>query len=93
MSNGYPYGVNLLLAVDQLFNALLWGACDETLSSRTYRMAALGRTKWKFAERCINTLFYKDKDAQGRRHCELAYLVEMRRGHFPKAMAMGTADD
>ncbi len=31
------YGYHVIIAIDQLFNALTGGAADETLSSRTYR--------------------------------------------------------
>lgn len=31
------YGYHVVIAIDQLFNALTGGAADETLSSRTYR--------------------------------------------------------
>lgn len=86
MENGYSYLVNLLLAVDQCFNALLAGSCDETLSSRTYRMAQIKAGNWKRFETLVNALFYRDIDSQGRRHCELSYLVEMQHGHLPKAM-------
>lgn len=35
------YGYHVVIAIDQLFNALTGGAADETLSSRTYRGAML----------------------------------------------------
>lgn len=88
--NGYHYLMNLLIGLDQLANALLGGACDETLSSRTYRMARTRGGGWMRLERLVNTLFWRDVDSKGRRHCELSYLVEMRRGHMPKAMAAGS---
>lgn len=37
------WGYHVLIAVDQLFNALTGGAADETLSSRTYRGAILSK--------------------------------------------------
>jgi len=42
------YIVNLLLAVDQLFNSLLGGGCDETYSSRLGRIKLKhgGKIKW-----------------------------------------------
>jgi hypothetical protein len=86
MENGYSFWINLLLAFDQLLNALLGGSCDETLSSRTYRMARIKGGAWAVFERLVNRLFWRDVDDQGRRHCELSYLVEMRRGHMPKAL-------
>lgn len=89
LENGYSYAVNGLIAIDQAFNALLAGSCDETLSSRTYRMAQIKGGNWKRFETLVNTLFYRDVDSQGRRHCELSYLVEMQRGHLPKAVMRG----
>ncbi len=44
------YIYHLLVAIDQLFNAITGGAADETLSSRTYRGARLAqqpKTRWK----------------------------------------------
>jgi uncharacterized protein (DUF58 family) len=84
VDNGYAYCLNLLIALDQLLNALLGGACDETLSSRTYRMARRKGGGWRIFEKGVNTLFWFDTDSEGRQHCELAYRVEARRGHVPR---------
>ena len=86
MDNGHSYLINALLAADQLLNAVLGGACDETLSSRTYRMARIKGGAWAAFERLVNALFWRDVDDQGRRHCELSYLVEMQSGHMPKVL-------
>jgi hypothetical protein len=85
MDNGYSYGLNLLLVLDQLLNALLRGSCDETLSSRTYRMARIKGGNWARFERLVNIVFWRDV-LGSQRHCELSYLVEMAGGHMPKAM-------
>lgn len=37
------YGYHVIIAIDQLFNALTGGAADETLSSRTYRGGDISR--------------------------------------------------
>ena len=87
MGEGYSYWMNLLIWLDQGINALLGGSCDETLSSRTYRMARLGKLGWTIFEDSVNRWFFWDESKTGQRHCELAYLVEMRRGHMPRAMA------
>jgi len=87
--NSYPYLLNVLIALDQLLNAAILGSCDETLSSRTYRMARIREGGWASFERLVNLLFWRDVDATGRRHCELSYLVEMTHGHLPKAMVRG----
>ena len=87
--NGYPYSVNILLAVDQTFNSLLGGSCDETLSSRTFRLARLNRPLWVLFEKFVNNLFFWDYVKAGNskiRHCELSYEVEMRCGHMPKGI-------
>lgn len=79
-----PYWLSLLIAVDQLANAALWGFVDETLSSRAYRCAPV-RRRWAIAERVINTLFWWDRQGEAR-HCELAYLGELHREHLPVRM-------
>lgn len=80
-----PYWLSLLIALDQLANALLWGYVDETLSSRAYRSAQLrtpAKRRWRLAERLINGLFWRDR-AGALRHCQLAYLGELAREHSP----------
>lgn len=85
IENGYSYWMNNLIAIDQLANAILCGSCDETLSSRTYRMARIKGGNWAKFERLVNTLFWFDVIGD-KRHCELSYLVEMQHGHMPKAL-------
>ncbi|MCQ4257483.1 hypothetical protein [Stutzerimonas stutzeri] len=80
-----PYWLSLLIALDQLANALLWGYVDETLSSRAYRSAQLripAKRRWRLAERLINRLFWRDRLGE-LRHCQLAYLGELAREHSP----------
>ncbi|ASL26245.1 hypothetical protein [Azotobacter chroococcum] len=75
-----PYVLAALIALDQLANTLLCGYPDETLSSRAHREG------WATAERLINALFWLDRqqiDGHTIRHCELAYLGELAREHFP----------
>ena len=67
------YGYHVLIAIDQLFNALTGGAADETLSSRTYRGAILAKQpkkRWRVLYRVINGLF------RDPRHCLTAYESE-----------------
>lgn len=74
------WGYHVLIAIDQLFNALIGGAADETLSSRTYRGAVLAkhpRKRWRIWYRVINTLFL---DAN---HCKTAYESEVKRRQYP----------
>lgn len=68
------YGYHVIIAIDQLFNALTGGAADETLSSRTYRGAVLAKEpkkRWRVLYQLINTLFF---DAN---HCKEAYESEV----------------
>ena len=67
------YGYHVVIAIDQLFNALTGGAADETLSSRTYRGAILAKQpkkRWSVLYRVINSLF------RDPRHCLTAYESE-----------------
>lgn len=68
------YLINLAVAVDQLLNALLLGACDESLSSRAYRADRDGKVFGKFFRPCIDTIFFWQS-----RHCFHAYLAEVGR--------------
>lgn len=76
------YWLGVLIAIDQLANTLLAGYTDETLSSRAYRCNA--KRRWAIAEKVINALFWFDRQGD-LRHCELAYLGELAREHFPQA--------
>lgn len=58
------YGFNLLVAIDQLGNALLGGYPDETISSRAGKRALLGKP---FPAVFINALFFWQAD-----HCHIA---------------------
>lgn len=69
------WGYHVVIALDQLFNALTGGAADETLSSRTYRGAMLAnppKKRWCVLYRLINGLFF---DAA---HCKTAYESEIK---------------
>ena len=54
-----------LIALDQLFNTLIGGMADETISARAHRR------QWKKTEALINWLFRDDL------HCARAYISEM----------------
>ena len=74
------WGYHVLIAIDQLFNALIGGAADETLSSRTYRGAVLSptpRKRWRIWYRVINALFFNAD------HCKTAYESEVKRRQYP----------
>ena len=67
------YFYNILIAIDQLVNAVFAGYPDETLSARCWR------EKRRFRYVIDYTIFILQKDEQGRRHCEQAYWYEMNR--------------
>lgn len=62
------YLINLLIALDQLANAILRGDPDETLSSRAHRMRAKGQPVWGWTASVIDALFWFDKD-----HCRTSW--------------------
>lgn len=71
----------VLIAIDQLANALLGGYADETLSSRIHRgavLAAKPKRRWLVARRVVNGLFFWQPD-----HCRGAYEMEVMRRHLP----------
>lgn len=73
--------INLLIAVDQLLNALLRGQPDETLSSRAHRMCVKGHRWWGWTAAAIDLLFFFDPH-----HCERAHLSELRRMQLPPSL-------
>lgn len=60
------YAMKVLIALDQLANAIAGGHPDETFSARAHRNG------WKRTERFINFLFQDDQ------HCAMSYVSEMR---------------
>jgi hypothetical protein len=63
------YFKNLLIALDQLVNALAGGWPDETLSSRAWRWEASGIRRWPRA--LIDALFFLDPN-----HCRESFESE-----------------
>ena len=73
------YAYHNLIAIDQLFNTLTWGAADETLSSRAYRGAVLKehpRKRWRVIHILINAVFFD------RNHCKESYFSEVYRRQY-----------
>ena len=68
----------LAIAVDQLFNALLAGYADETLSARAYRSQHKKR-RWKILRKVIDGIFFWEDE-----HCFNSYLSEKNRKHLPE---------
>ena len=60
--------VQVLIALDQLANALFGGWADETLSAHAHRAG------WGWRRKAINALFFWQAD-----HCRAAYEAEMER--------------
>jgi hypothetical protein len=69
---------NLLIAIDQLLNAIAGGWCDETLSARAWREGRESRY-WSAVRRAIDALFFLQQQ-----HCFNAYLSEYERKHLPE---------
>lgn len=65
----------VLIAIDQLFNALLGGWSDETLSAKCWRE----RHERMWPVRVIDTLFFWEHQ-----HCKQSCIMELRRAHLPK---------
>jgi hypothetical protein len=69
---------NILIAFDQLFNAIFNGWPDETLSSRAWRWEASGKRDW--ARRWIDAVFALIGDID---HCRASYNSERLRAQLP----------
>ena len=63
----------ILMALDQLVNALCGGWADESISARAWRNG------WTWRIRLINAVFFD------RRHCQTSYDAEQQRLQLPPA--------
>lgn len=70
------YVMKVLIAVDQLANAVIGGHADETLSAAAHRRHLVGKSGWR---NFINALFFWQGD-----HCQEAYMSELNRKQLPK---------
>lgn len=70
------YGKAVLIAADQLVNALLAGWPDETLSSRAWRWEQNGVRSWP--RRFIDRLFFWEQQ-----HCYQSYISEREGRQLP----------
>lgn len=69
----------VLIALDQLLNALIGGMADESISARAYRNdSKTGKRRWRIARRVIDALFFWEPE-----HCKNAYLSEIDRRQYP----------
>lgn len=71
----------LLIALDQMLNAVFCGWPDETLSSRAWRLSMSGGPDWP--RKVIDTVaaVLGDKD-----HCRQSYISEQLRRQLPPEM-------
>ena len=70
------YLKKVLVALDQLFNAVIGGYCDETLSSRAWRWEQDGVRAWP--RRLIDKLFFWEPN-----HCRESYRSEREGRQLP----------
>ena len=70
------YYKSVLIAVDQILNALLAGYPDETLSSRAWRWEKDGVRAWP--RRLIDRLFFWESE-----HCRESYVSEREGRQLP----------
>lgn len=83
------YLYHLFVALDQLANAMLFGAADETLSARAWRTSQDGKLFGKIAHPIIDVLALLLTLGWDKNHCRTAYESEWRRKqlhpHYQKA--------
>lgn len=80
------YGKRVLIAVDQLLNALCMGWPDETLSSRCWRWSRDGVRDWP--RKVIDALFFRERE-----HCRRSYESERLHLQFPPSLRERSAHD
>lgn len=76
------YLLNVLIALDQLVNALIGGYPDETLSASAYIGEQQGRLLPRFFRPAIDFLFRPFE----RNHCRNAYLAEVKGLQMPRSL-------
>lgn len=76
MASKISYPRRVAIAIDQLFNALIGGWPDESLSAHAWRWHREAKREWP--RRLINLLFFFQRD-----HCYSAYDNECSRRHLP----------
>lgn len=80
MSINHPDYFQVLVAIDQFVNTLLWGYADETLSARAYRHAEIKKDR-RWPMWIIDHLFFWQDE-----HCKQAYESEIERTQLPPGM-------
>lgn len=71
----------VLIAIDQLLNAVTGGYADETLSSRIWRHANAvpAKRRWVVACKLVDKIFFWQKG-----HCQKSFEMEKKHNHFPE---------
>lgn len=75
------YIKQVLIALDQLLNALAGGMADETLSARAHRQRLKGKP---LIAKVIDTALFFDKE-----HCKSSWEAEQLRKHLPDSYSEG----
>lgn len=81
------YAWQLLIALDQLANALLFGHADETLSARAYRVEQAGKLWGIVLRPIIDAFFYVITLGSDKDHCRDSFNSEVLRRHLPPIYA------
>lgn len=71
---------NVLIALDQLGNAVIGGYVDETISARSYRNSFMS-TRWYIAKNVIDTIFFLVAGQFD--HCKESFIWEKERMDLP----------
>lgn len=73
------YLKQVLIAFDQLINALLGGWADESLSAHAWRQYLEGKRNWPYL--LIDAILFFDGN-----HCRTSYESELERTQLPPSM-------
>ena len=74
------YLFQVLLSLDQLFNTILGGMADESLSSRAWRMENKNKKIGKILRPVIDGIIFWDED-----HCYNSFISEVKRRQLPRS--------
>lgn len=75
----HPDAWQVLIALDQLGNALLGGWADESLSAHAWRQHLEGKRNWPYL--LIDAILFFDGN-----HCRTSYESELERTQLPPSM-------
>ena len=70
---------NISIGIDQLFNTILMGSPDETLSARAWRTEQKGLLFGRIFRPLIDIILFFDKN-----HCYTSYISEVNKRQFPR---------